>query len=453
MRRPVLRHLVIAGLVAAALSGCGRDKPSKTDLNVAAVGKVTLYRHTSRAKHLVFLLSGADGADVQDRAWALAWPDRVVAVIDGTHLPSQQGDQCVDYAGALAAVRAAITSTLKTPLDSEQFLSGIGVGAAEAYAAAVQEPGHHVQGVLAESFCPELPSEKPPCPGSGSLQSQKRDQSFALLPSAALTSPLVVIGRADACKDDLQTFVKALPDGRLVAPVADRAIDLFASVAAQTMAKASAGRSGGTNLQGIPVVEVPATGKDDRLAVILSGDGGWADIDKDIGERLAKQGIAVIGFDSLKYFWDRKTPEQAAADLDRVIRHYVETTGRKRLVLAGYSFGADVLPLLFPLLSDETRKQTVLLALLATGSKSALEIAVGAWVGIDTSEGPDLAPELKALDVPVLCVHSAEATDDACARVANPQIEVMTLAGDHHFNHDYAPIATRILDKSATPVK
>src|SRR3954468_22501075 len=51
---------------------------------------------------------------------------------------------------------------------------------------------------------------------------------------------------------------------------------------------------------GGPLIEVPARasagGGRDEMAVILSGDGGWAETDKGLADRLSKGGIPVVGW-------------------------------------------------------------------------------------------------------------------------------------------------------------
>src|SRR5262249_49795681 len=115
----------------------------------------------------------------------------------------------------------------------------------------------------------------------------------------------------------------------------------------------------------LPLVEVRATGTPTgTLAVMLSGDGGWASIDRDIGGELAARGVDVIGLTSLRYFWTRRTPESAAADLDRILRHYLAAWGAQRVLLLGYSRGADVLPFLAARLAPDLRARVAIVALL-----------------------------------------------------------------------------------------
>ena len=100
-------------------------------------------------------------------------------------------------------------------------------------------------------------------------------------------------------------------------------------------------------LGNLPVIEVPARAgapPTDLLAIILSGDGGWAGLDKEVAQALAEHGIPVAGLDSLRYFWSARTPQRLAGDIDRMIRYYLEHFGKQRVLLIGYSQGADVLP-------------------------------------------------------------------------------------------------------------
>src|SRR6266550_1867607 len=63
----------------------------------------------------------------------------------------------------------------------------------------------------------------------------------------------------------------------------------------------------------LPLIFVPATsGTSDTLVVFVSGDGGWAAIDKGVSRVFAANGMPVIGLDALKYFWTRRTPDHAS---------------------------------------------------------------------------------------------------------------------------------------------
>ena len=77
---------------------------------------------------------------------------------------------------------------------------------------------------------------------------------------------------------------------------------------------------------------------------MVSGDGGWAGIDKQIAEALNKDGISVVGLNSLQYFWTKKDPDTAGNDLTRILNYYSQAWNANKIILIGYSTGADTLP-------------------------------------------------------------------------------------------------------------
>ena len=114
--------------------------------------------------------------------------------------------------------------------------------------------------------------------------------------------------------------------------------------------------------------------------MIVSGDGGWAEIDKDVSAGLAGAGVPVAGWNSLDYYWTPRTPEAASADLSRIVGHYSRFWGKPRVLLIGYSFGADVLPFLVNRLSTESRAQVAGVSLLGLSDTAAFEFHLSSWL-------------------------------------------------------------------------
>ena len=57
------------------------------------------------------------------------------------------------------------------------------------------------------------------------------------------------------------------------------------------------------DLKDLPLMEVHAKGAGHRIfAFIVSGDGGWAKIDRELAHTLSDNGTSVVGLNSLKYF-------------------------------------------------------------------------------------------------------------------------------------------------------
>ncbi len=105
-------------------------------------------------------------------------------------------------------------------------------------------------------------------------------------------------------------------------------------------------------MKDLPLVEIPAKKPSGNiLTVILSGDGGWASIDLELGDILSNQGVSVVDFNSLQYFWTHRAPEGASRDLERILRHYLAAWNKEKAIPIGYSLGADVLPFMVNWLS------------------------------------------------------------------------------------------------------
>ncbi|NBB11117.1 virulence factor family protein [Pseudomonas sp. SLFW] len=201
--------------------------------------------------------------------------------------------------------------------------------------------------------------------------------------------------------------------------------------------------NGGLN---IPVVEVPSSQPSDTVTLFLSGDGGWRDLDKDVAGDMAKSGgYPVVGIDTLRYYWEHKSPEQTATDLSELMAHYRQKWGAKHFVLAGYSFGADVLPAIYNRLPEDDKGRVDGIILLAFARSGSFEIAVEGWLGASGKEaatGPEMA---KLPGDKVLCVYGVEEKDESGCTEATAPGEKIQLPGGHHFDENYPSLAKRLI--------
>jgi type IV secretory pathway VirJ component len=199
------------------------------------------------------------------------------------------------------------------------------------------------------------------------------------------------------------------------------------------------------------LVEMRATGANDVLVILLSGDGGWRDLDRTIATYMQSHGTSVVGWDSLRYFWHAKTPERVGSDLGEVIRRYTKEWGARDVVLVGFSFGADVLPFAYNRLGDEERGKVKQMSLLALSKQADFEIRVTGWLGAKSAAGaPPVGPELDRVPAGILqCFYGEEDDDSNCPDIASRGVEEVRTTGDHHFDGDYEALARRILDGAA----
>ena len=216
-------------------------------------------------------------------------------------------------------------------------LVGYSSGATLAYAALVQAPVNTFRGAISLGFCPDLELRRPFCKGHGLVSQPTRDGKGVLFaPAGELAAPWIALqGDVDKVCDPKQTadFVarvgaRRAGDARRRSGTDSRARSTgrrrCSSGLAKLGASAPAPPALAADVSDLPLVELPAAGSSDRrLAVILSGDGGWASIDREVGGALAAARRGVVGLDRLQYFWTKRTPDESAAALARVLRHYL----------------------------------------------------------------------------------------------------------------------------------
>ncbi len=199
----------------------------------------------------------------------------------------------------------------------------------------------------------------------------------------------------------------------------------------------------------LPLIEVPATrGDSDTLVVFVSGDGGWANIDKTMSRILADHGMPVVGLNALQYFWKKRTPDEASRDLQRILGTYLPKWKKDRVLFIGYSRGADVLPAMINRLPQQLQSRTRMIALLGASPKVEFEFHVGDWMRTSSKSGYLVRPEVDKLSSQnILCIYGEDDKDSLCPALKGPRIGTLMLKGAHHFDGGYDKLATIILDR------
>jgi len=197
----------------------------------------------------------------------------------------------------------------------------------------------------------------------------------------------------------------------------------------------------------LPLIFVnPTAGTSDTFVVLVSGDGGWAAIDKGMAKVFGANGMPVVGLDALKYFWTRRTPEGAARDLEQIIESGAARYGKSRVLLAGYSRGADVLPAMVARLPARTRSRIRLIALLGASPRVEFEFHVADWLR-SSSKGMPVKPEVdKLADERILCLAGEDDRDSLCPQLHASNADVVILKGSHHFDGNYERLGRIVLE-------
>jgi type IV secretory pathway VirJ component len=447
---------------ALAIAATAFSAHADETLSHGRFSTVTLYRPTGEVKSVVLFMSGDGGWNqgVVDMAQALANDGAMVAGIDVPKLLAnldKDGEACVSPDGDLENLSHYLQSYAKLPTYHTPVLAGYSSGATLAYAMLAQAPANTFAGALSLGFCPDLLLHKPLCRGAGlTFNRRKQDGGIDVLPSAKLGNPWIVLNGAEDQVCELgaaKEFVAQTPNASFVElPKVGHGYSVprnwmpqfltaFHSLEAQTHAALPPPPA---SLADLPLVEVPAAaGHGDLFAVLLSGDGGWAGLDKDVAAALAAQGISVVGLDSLRYFWTARTPDSLAADLDRVLRYYTATWHKSHAVLIGYSQGADVLPFAVNRLPAASRSFVDRTVMMGLGENASFEFHFTNWLGTDS--GLPILPEVARLEAgKTLCFYGKDEGDSLCPKVPAGHVQAVQLPGGHHFDGAYDSLARRI---------
>jgi type IV secretory pathway VirJ component len=457
-------------LLSIAATCCAAAHPvsAQDTLRYEPVGTVALYRQVPHPSRVVLFLSGDGGWNlgVVDMARSLSALDALVVGID---LPrylerlASSSERCSYPPADLEGLSQYVQRRLGFETYVNPIVVGYSSGATLAYTTLVQAPAGTFAGAISMGFCSDQTLAKALC-RQNELDWEpdpvKNDYRFRAVAHAP--APWVVLhGDQDqvCAPSAVQDFVKGM-EGASVVPLPGvghgfsvqrnwmpQFRDAFRGmVAPRPSPERSPSPVGSTSPVGdLPLTELPAEGDGRDLAVLVTGDGGWAGIDQQIGKALQSQGVPVVGLSSLKYFWNARTPDAAAADLARILGHYLDVWRKDSVLLVGYSFGAEVLPFMVNRLPEALRQRVKVLALLAPGSTADFTFHVGDWFGQAGRDALPTIPEAKRVAVPAfLCLYGKDDTESVCPAVAPPAVAVQ-LPGGHHFGGDYQAIAARVL--------
>jgi type IV secretory pathway VirJ component len=429
---------------------------------------VQVYRPAGEVKHVVLFLSGDGGwtRGLAGMASHLVADGSMVIGIDTPDLfeaLEADGGSCVFPDGDLENLSHWVQAYYKLPTYFTPLLVGYSSGATLVYAMIAQAPPGLFAGAVSLSFCQDLDLTKPLCKVANLRYTMRKDGEGArLIPSKVRVPWIALHGTEDqVCPAaEARDFVAHSPPAEYVElpqvghnyTRPSRWLPQFRAayssiLAAQTQSLPKPPKS----LEDIPIVEVPAAegaAKHDLFAILISGDGGWAGIDKEVAAALSQRGVPVAGVDSLRYFWVERTPDGLAQDVDRMLRYYAYHWDKKRALLIGYSQGADVLPFAVNRLPHATRSLVALTALIGISQSASFEFHVSNWLG-GSDEGLPTRVETDKLSAEdTVCMYGSDDRDSLCPTIGTEHARIVSLSGGHHFGGEYQHVADLLLQQA-----
>lgn len=432
-------------------------------LRLLFVGDATVYLPSAPVDRAVLFVSGDDGwsKGVLDMARRAA--SGGAAVVAGLSYPRLRraslasNAPCWYPAGDLEVIGQALEKQLQFPEYTRPILIGYSSGATIVYASLAAAPESFAGG-MSLGFCPDLEGVPPLCSREGFRPAYDARRKRADLPrveeiasrwevlqgsSDVVCRPKAITAFAGSLRNARLSFLAGVGHGfgnpRKWGEAFDRGLREMApapqEAAGRKPAPAGPGIERDLEELDLPLV-LRLAGRPRAFLLFISGDGGWSSFDRALTDVLAEHGVSTVALNTLKYFWNEKPPGQVAADLWRLIG--VCRRDGLPLFAGGYSFGAEVLPVVL----DRSEFTGVFagLVMIAPGPSASFEVSVLDW--LRTKEKPTpyrVVDHTRALgDLPALCVAGEKDEESICSALgAGARREVVLIPGAHHFSGKY----------------
>jgi type IV secretory pathway VirJ component len=200
----------------------------------------------------------------------------------------------------------------------------------------------------------------------------------------------------------------------------------------------------------LPLTALAPSKPGTRLVLLITSEAGKTDFESALGRELADNGSGVLILDAKAYLSTAKSPAKAANEAEEAIRRYARVWNRARVVVVGYSRGADIAPFIANRLSAGLKQQLDGVVLLGPAGRASFELTLREAV-TKRPRATDLPvmPELERLrGTKLICAYGKQEQAAFCSRVDSTLMRVVVRDGGHNLSQvDGKPIARLILDR------
>lgn len=443
-------------------------------LQYGVFGKLKIYQSSVVPKELVLFISGDGGWNqgVIDMANNFVAMDAMVVGVDiRTYLKNLQKSKspCYYPAADFENLSKFIQKQYHYKNYVSPLLAGYSSGATLVYGILAQSPANTFSGAIALGFCPDLQIDKQLCPGSGlKSHSLGKGKGFYLEATNNLKEPFIALqGMRDQVCDFKTTasFLKQIPNAKLIALQkvghgysiqknwVPELKEAFAEIISKTQAEVKRNHEeiNESQLKELPIHAIPSTINPEKpMVFLITGDGGYTSFDQAFCKQLADNGTPVVALDALKYFWNEKTPASTTADVEKLISFYKSKWQRDKVILIGYSFGADAFPFVYNNLTKTTRESIKLLAMLSPATEADFEIHITDMLSLPRGKRQyDVSAEVnKIKGLKIICLYGSEEEPEIKSEINNPEVRFITIPGGHHYNNAYRELVNLIMQRS-----
>jgi type IV secretory pathway VirJ component len=195
----------------------------------------------------------------------------------------------------------------------------------------------------------------------------------------------------------------------------------------------------------LPLKEFPASGASDYFVLLYTGDGGWKSLALNLASFFQGKNIPVVGIDVRKYFWTKRDQSEICYSLKVLIEHYLTSWHKSKVVVIGYSFGAEVLPFAVSELTSDLTSDIEKIIMIAPGRKAEFEVTFGSMLDM-SGNGLLISSELSKINSKKFYIICDD-NEDALCNGLDKQYDTCVLKGGHHFDGDFQELNILIWTK------
>ncbi len=441
---------------------------SSDSLKVPSFGKIYVFNHTKAPEIVIILISGE--TDWKSKAQTFSEKSLIIGVDIKQYYKTlkDRTDDCYNVAADFVELATEIEKKYDFPDYKPPVLMGYSGGATIVFGILAQaRPGTFIGGISI-GFNPKLDLPKMLCQNNGLSESVDiPGKRFLFQPGEKLGNPWIVIqnqgdkinnydvasGFVSKTKNaELVTIPKEVKGGAKRNDLATEWKDAYQRLL-ERYEKDKPPIVNIDDVKNIPVVITNSKVEDKNapIALVVSGDGGWYSFEQLISDNLAKQGIPTIGIDSKKYFWKRRTPEETASDMDKVLNFYSKLWDRNKFVLIGYSLGAEIVPFIVNRLPEGTRSRIASVVLLSPATTTDFEIHISNMLGMGNRQNVyQTIDEIKEMQaIPTLIIFGDGEKTQVPELLSGTSISIRKIPGDHHYKFNLQLIMQTMKDNKA----
>ncbi len=194
----------------------------------------------------------------------------------------------------------------------------------------------------------------------------------------------------------------------------------------------------------LPRIERPATSdSNNTLVLLLTGDGGFAPADEKVAKGLLERGAAVLGINMRTYLGHKRTPDEVAHDIGCAARAYLDRWHRTRLMVLGYSRGADLAPFIVSRWPADLRDRINMVGLVSLSANANFQFHLIDLIrDVKRPDDVPIAPELEKLrGMRVVCIYGTEEDDSGCLQADTSVVTRYARPGGHRLTGGFDAVA------------